>query len=31
MEGMTMRITAYTYEADIHCPACAKAAHAGGD
>lgn len=27
---MTMRVIAYTYEADIHCPACAKAAHAGG-
>ena len=25
-----MRIVAYAYEADIHCPACAKAAHAGG-
>ena len=25
-----MRVIAYTYEADLHCPACAKAAHAGG-
>ena len=22
-----MRITAYTYEADVHCPACAQARH----
>jgi hypothetical protein len=25
-----MRVIAYTYEADIHCPSCAKAAHEGG-
>lgn len=25
-----MKVIGYAYEADIHCPACAKAAHAGG-
>ena len=25
-----MRIAAYTYEADIHCPSCALAAQEGG-